>query len=150
MWNARFFTSVGLGGLLCMAGPAIAQEPQPAADKSSQASATSGEETLKVGKKDDVEFREETLVGEMRLKPGHYQVQHRVEGSDHFVHFTEVGKSSHYDRGVDQGHPGNLKCRLEPLPDKVKETTVHYVRGESGSWKITKVLIRGENAAHVF
>lgn len=102
------------------------------------------EKALKVGKKGDVKFDTETLVGDLRLKPGSYQVQHRMDGSDHFVHFTEVTKA-----GSTVGHPGEVKCRLEVLDHKASVTTV-YTREEGASQRVTKVLIGGENVAHVF
>ena len=49
-----------------------------------------GEKAIKVGKKGDVKFDAETLVGDLRLKPGRYQIQHRTDGPDHFVHAASV------------------------------------------------------------
>jgi hypothetical protein len=103
-----------------------------------------GEKTIKVGKKGDVKFNEETLVGDLRLKPGRYQIQHRTDGPDHFVHFTEVTKT-----GSTVAHPGEVKCRLETLDEKVPFTAVH-TRQEGASERVTKVLIGGENVAHLF
>ena len=105
------------------------------------------ERVLKVGKKDDVEFTVETLVGEMRLKPGRYVLQHRVVGGDHFVHFTEIDTAG-MGSGA-KGHPGEAKCQVEPLDRKVESTTVYTTR-EGEAQRVTKVLIRGENVAHVF
>lgn len=110
------------------------------------------EDMLKVGKQGDVEFAVETLVGEMRLNPGRYVLEHRVDGSDHFVHFTEVAKPvspGAMGGGATKAHPGEVKCGLEPLEKKVKQTTV-YTAKEGEARRVTKVLIRGENVAHVF
>jgi hypothetical protein len=103
-----------------------------------------GEKSLRVGKKGDVRFDTETLVGDLRLKPGSYQLQHRVDGSDHFVFFTEVTKA-----GSTVAHAGEVKCRLEGLDHKASTTSV-YTREEGTSRRVTKVLIGGENVAHVF
>ena len=110
------------------------------------------EQALKVGKKQDVEFTVETLVGDVRLKPGRYQIQHRVEGADHFVHLTEVSKGHAYTgegSGAPKAHPGEVKCGLEVLGEKVKQTTV-YTAKDGEARRVTKILIRGENVAHVF
>ncbi len=148
-------TSSAVAGLLWIVGPWAAaqhQHPQPA-DRPPQASAPAPQEkTLKVGKKDDVEFHVETIVGDLKLKPGRYQIQHRVEGSDHFVHFTELTKGNPYWRsggGAPKAHPGEIKCRLEPLEKKVSATAVVTVR-EGEAARVTRVLIGGENVAHVF
>lgn len=103
------FMPAALARLLWLAGPAVPQHrhPQPADMPAHATAAAKGEQTLKVGKKDDVEFGVETAVGEMRLKPGRYQIQHRVDGADHFVHFTEVTKdvSAHSKSGGGVARP---------------------------------------------
>ncbi len=107
---------------------------------------------MKVGKKGDIQFRSDTQVGDLTLKPGRYQIQHRVEGADHFFHFTEVTKANVYgsDRGgIPKAHPGEAKCNLEPLEKKVSRTTV-YTKQEDGSNRVTRIEVAGENVAHVF
>ena len=119
-------------------------QPSRHAARHAEQKAEKGEKTIKVGKKGDVKFDVETLVGDLRLKPGRYQIQHRTDGPDHFVHFTEVTKT-----GSTVAHPGEVKCRLETLDDKVPFTAV-YTRQEGASERVTKVLIGGENVAHLF
>jgi len=111
------------------------------------------EQTLKVGKQGEMTFDTETVVGGLTLKPGRYRFQHRIEGSDHFVHFTEVTKERPSSWGVSGGipkaHPGELKCNLETLPSKASRTEVHTVQ-EGGIKRITKIVVKGENVAHLF
>lgn len=146
-------TTIGaLCGLLLAAPLARAAQhqhmPPPASHPDMQPvmpeKAEKGEKAIKVGKKGDVKFDVETLVGDLRLKPGRYQIQHRTDGPDHFVHFTEVTKT-----GSTVAHPGEVKCRLETLDHKVSATAV-YTRPEGASERVTKVLIGGENVAHLF
>ncbi len=147
------FILASLAGLLWIAGPAAAQHQhsQPADAGAKATTAAKDEQTLKVGKKADLEFGVETAVGEMWLKPGRYQIQHRVDGADHFVHFTEVTKAlpSGSAGGRPIAHPGEVKCRLEPLEKKASTTTV-YTTKEGEGRRVVKVLIDGENVAHVF
>lgn len=116
----------------------------------SAAIAAEHEHAMKVGKTGEITFAQETQVGDVTLKPGRYKFQHRVEGSDHFVHFTQwtkpypVGSS-----GTPKAHPGETKCRIEELSKKVSQTTV-YTSSESGVNRITKVEVGGENVAHLF
>ncbi len=138
-----------LGALLLatMAGTAQHQHNMPPSEMPSavpEDALANAEKTLKVGKKGDVKFSAETLVGDLRLKPGRYQLQHRTDSSDHFVQFTELSQSG----GAD-AQPGEVKCRLEVLDKKVSATTVH-TRPEGDAVRVTKVLISGENVAHVF
>ncbi len=119
---------------------------------SAPSTAAEHEHTLKVGKKGDVTFAKETMVGDLTLKPGRYIFQHRVEGDDHFVHFTEVTKGLGYSGtggGAPKAHPGEVKCKLEPLSKKVESTTLYYDT-EGGVNRLTKAEVAGENVAHVF
>lgn len=102
------------------------------------------EKKLKVGKKGDVKFDAETLIGELRLKPGRYQLQHRTEGAEHFVRFTELPQS-----GGTGTLAGEVKCHVEALDRKVSATALH-TRPEGSAVRVTRVLIGGENVAHVF
>ena len=94
---------------------------------------------MKVGKKGDVTFTQETRVGDLTLKPGRYIFRHRVQGEDHFVSFTTPGGEE----------VGEVKCRLEPLSKKVEATTL-YQDPEGGVYRITKIEVGGENVAHLF
>lgn len=109
--------------------------------------------SVKVGKKGDIMLSQEAKVGDITLKPGHYQIQHRVVGTDHLIHFTEL-KGMHtnpyYETGpTGTAHPGEIKCRLEPMTAKASQTAV-YTDDEGGIRRITRVEIKGENVAHVF
>lgn len=152
----RSIIAVASGLLWTVAAGAAAQHQHtPPADSrpAAQASAPEkAEQALKVGKKQDVEFNVETLVGEMRLKPGRYVLQHRVDGSDHFVHFTEVTKGyppAGAFAGATKAHPGEVKCRIERLDKKVSSTKIFTLK-EGDTVRVTKVLIAGENVAHIF
>ncbi len=119
---------------------------------SAPSTAAEHEHTLKVGKKGDVTFAKETKVGDLTLKPGRYFFQHRVDGEEHYVHFTEVTKPLGYSQaggGVPKVHPGEVKCKLEPLSKKVESTTLYYDT-EGGVNRLTKVEVAGENVTHVF
>lgn len=113
--------------------------------------AVASDNIIKAGKKGDIELSQDTKIGDVTLKPGHYQIQHRVSGSDHFVHFTAY--KGH--RSISSWGPatvvdaGEIKCQVEPLAKKADVTEVHTVE-EAGVRRITKVVIRGENVAHIF
>lgn len=137
MMNTRFLLSLLVvpATLLFYPGAAIAAEHEHA---------------LKVGKTGEVTFDKETKVGDLTLKPGRYKMQHRVDGSDHFVHFTEWTKGRYVaETGTPKAHPGEAKCRLEPLNKKVSRTAVYMV-DEGAVRRLTKVEVGGENVAHLF
>ena len=110
------------------------------------------QQVVKVGKKGQMKFDKETRIGDVVLKPGLYTFQHRVDGEDHFVHFTQVTEPSYSSKtggGVPKAHPGEVKCRLEPLQAKAPHTEVHTAP-EGGVVRITKIIVGGENVAHIF
>jgi hypothetical protein len=114
--------------------------------------AAADQQVIKVGKKGEVMLSEETLVGDLNLKAGHYQMQHRVEGSQHMIHFTELKGMHNPSRPggpTGEAHPGEVKCRLEPMNAKASQTAVTMTT-EGGLRRITRIEIAGENVAHVF
>ncbi len=76
-----------------------------------------------------------------------------MQGSDHFVHFTELTKRNPYygamGTGAVKAHVGDVKCSLEPMKEKARETAV-YLAEENGTMRVRRVEIRGENVAHIF
>ena len=42
-----------------------------------------------------------------------------------------------------------IKCTVEPLSQKVKQTAV-YIDNASGTRRVTRIEVAGENVAHVF
>ena len=95
---------------------------------------------LKVGKKGVVSISQETMIGDITLEPGRYKVQHREEGGAHFVRFRAEGS------GTDSGE---VPCTLQPLDAKAKYTAV-FTDTSVTPPQIVRVVVRGENAAHVF
>jgi hypothetical protein len=108
------------------------------------------EHAMKVGKTGEITFDKVTKVGDVTLKPGRYRFQHRAEGSDHFVHFTEWTKPLPYNQtsGTPKAHPGEVKCRLETLNKKVASTTV-FLTTDGDGMRVTKIEVGGENVAHL-
>lgn len=113
------------------------------------------QQVIKVGKKGEVVFDHPTQVGDVTLPPGHYIFQHRVSGSDHFVKFVGAKEMQHAGSvmttpmQVGPTTSKEIKCTVEPLNHKVKETAV-YSDNSSGTRKVTRIEVAGENVAHVF
>jgi hypothetical protein len=111
------------------------------------------QQSIKAGKKGEITFDRDTKVGDITLKPGHYQIQHRVEGSDHLVRFTEFKRVHHqfqsWSGPSGLAHLGEVKCSVEPLQAEVSQTRV-MLNTTDGERRITRIEIAGENVAHVF
>lgn len=116
------------------------------------AATAADQQVIKVGKKGEAVFTEPTQIGDVTLKPGHYRFQHRVQGDDHLVSFTELLMSQgNHVTGTTLGakDSGEIKCRVEPMDKKATQTAV-FESTEGGVLRITRIEIKGENVAHVF
>ena len=115
--------------------------------------AAAKDEVIKVGKKGEIMFNEATQVGDLTLKPGHYRIQHRVDGSDHVVSFTQLMGPHHSASGsmgpMNPNQVGEIKCRVEPMDKRASQTAV-TVNTEGGTRRITEIKIAGENVVHLF
>jgi len=114
------------------------------------------DDAMKIGKKAEISLSEEARLGEVGmgelvLPAGRYRVQHQTEGADHFVYFEALSRNNLYYRttGAVAGRPGEVRCRLEPLLQKVEHTAIHTIK-EGGNLRITRIEIAGENVAHLF
>jgi hypothetical protein len=114
-------------------------------------SAVAQNQIIKAGKKGQIVLSEETKVADVTLKPGHYQIQHRDSGSDHFVQFIAFkGHTTMMSSNpATPSEAGEIKCSVEPLAKKAKQTAV-YTTNNAGERRITRVEIAGESVAHVF
>ncbi len=93
-----------------------------------------------------------TLYKDQATSPSHSYGGMTAEGADHFVHFTELTKDLPYrpgSGGTPKAHPGEAKCKLEPLGKKATQTKVYSTK-EDGTYRVTRVEVAGENVAHLF
>ena len=107
---------------------------------------------LKIGKKGETTFSQETIVGNITLKPGNYTFQHKVVGTNHFMSFQRVSEGTiynHFGEGFREGNPILVKCRIEPLNQKVSDMQIDSVVS-GGVQHISSIEIPGENVAHLF
>lgn len=94
---------------------------------------------IHVGKKGEITLSSPLRVGETMLKPGKYVFQHVVEGDDHVLVFkTATGQEA-----------ARLKCRLESLGEKAKETALYTRAGDGGERILDAVRVQGEDVKHV-
>ena len=106
---------------------------------------------LKVGKKAQIILHTDAQVGRLTLNPGRYLVEHRMHDSGHFMHFSRLKGSRFSNLGATRSarYLGPVKCDLQPLGAKVRQTAVH-THLENGVYRVTRVEIKGETAAHLF
>lgn len=115
------------------------------------AAAQSGKD-FRIGKKGEVHFNVPLKVGGVVLQPGMYQVQHSMEGSDHFIGFKEVEMPAGYRHGntqVAKETSARIKCKVEPVSQKVGNTTIVLRTNASGEKEIAEVQVAGEAFKHL-
>lgn len=103
---------------------------------------------LVVGQQGTVLLEKPTKFGDYTLQPGEYVVQHAVEGQGHILTFVNMATWASIQAGnPSTGNAYAVKCEMEPLPTKVRKTTITTVPDGNGR-RITRIEIKGENVAH--
>ena len=105
-----------------------------------------------IGKKGEVHFNVPVKAGDTLLQPGMYQLQHAVEGGEHFITFKEVQMPAGYRHGgtrVDKEAAARIKCKVEPLEKKTGKTVVSLRTNSRGEKEVSEVQIAGEAFKHV-
>ena len=105
-----------------------------------------------IGKKGEVHFNVAVKAGETMLKPGMYQLQHVVEGGEHFIVFKQVQMPAGYRHGstqVDKEAAARIACNVEPLEKKAGKTVVSLRTTPAGNKEVADIQIAGEAFKHL-
>jgi hypothetical protein len=118
---------------------AVAHDGHPVGDSN---------EVFKINKSGEVKLAGETRFGSVTIKKGKYLVEHRIDGSGHTFIFTSTDKPKKVLEAVSP-EPIPVHSRVLASPGPVKSSGV-YVHYEKKIYRVLKIEIAGENAAHVF
>ena len=112
------------------------------------------------GRKGEVHFHAAVKVGDAVLKPGTYQVQHVLGGSEDIVHvndhaivFKEMQMPAGYRRSntrVAKKPAASVKCLLQPAAEKLRNTKVALRTNAAGEKELAELQIAGEPFRHLF
>ena len=104
-----------------------------------------------IGKKGAVHFTAQVKAGGTVLKPGMYEVQHVMEGSEHVIVFNEVGMQAGYKMGNTPlgKEVARIKCKVEPVTKKVSNTQITLRTNAAGEKEIAEVQVAGEAFKHL-
>lgn len=102
-----------------------------------------------VGKAGNLHISSTVRAGDVLLKPGMYEVQHVLEGEDNVIVFTEMKMPGPFEKGRTMHNSirtevARVKCRIELVGKKWKDTKLHIVRNNSRQRVVTGVQIAGE------
>jgi hypothetical protein len=106
-----------------------------------------------IGKKGVIHFNVPVKAGNTLLEPGMYQLQHAVEGGDHFVTFKSAAMPAGYRHGntpVANEASARIKCRVEPVDKKVSNTKITLRTSTAGEKEVAEVQVAGEAFKHIF
>jgi hypothetical protein len=128
---------------------ALAQDSQGQQGKANQKGKPA--EDFTIGKKGEVHFNIQVKAGGVVLKPGMYQVQHTVEGSEHVVIFKEMEMPAGYKMGntLVGKEVARIKCKVEPVTKKVSNTKITLRTNAAGEKEIAEVQVAGEAFKHL-
>ena len=145
---AAAIRTLAAGALLILAAgllnlPALAQDHK-------EHQKASGQDVI-IGKKGQVHFTTQVKAGDAVLKPGMYQVQHVVEGSDHVLVFKEMEMPAGYKMGNTPvgKEVARIKCKVEPVTKKVSNTRITLRTNAAGEKEIAEVQVAGEAFKHL-
>jgi len=106
-----------------------------------------------IGKKGTIHFNVPVKVGATLLQPGMYEIQHAVEGGDHFITFKDVTMPAGYRHGntpVAKEASARIKCRVESVDKKVRTTKITLRTNAAGQKEVAEVQVAAEAFKHVF
>ena len=106
-----------------------------------------------IGKKGVIHFNVPVKAGTAKLEAGMYQLQHAVEGGDHFVIFKSVTMPAGYRHGntpVADEASARIKCRVESVDKKVSKTKITLRTNGAGEKEVAEVQVAGEAFKHIF
>ena len=108
------------------------------------------QETLIVERGGKFHVDSTVVAGSTVLKSGMYQVLHKIEGSDHVIIFRVVHMGYRNNMGNERvgEESARLKCTVEPVAKKWKNTKLIVVRDASGQRVVQAIQIAGENVVH--
>lgn len=91
-------------------------------------------------------------AGDTLLKSGMYHVRHTHGGNDHVITFKPVSMAAGYrESQMNEGQEVlRLKCKVEPVSKKVRNTRIRLGRNASGEKVLEEIQIAGENIVHKF
>lgn len=89
-----------------------------------------------------VNFSEKVRVADTLLPSGNYEIRHVMEGSNHIMVFTQLGKKKPVEV--------RAKCTLVPLTAKADRNEKTYTLNAANERVLQELVFKGDNAKHVF
>lgn len=97
---------------------------------------------LGIADKRQVTFYDPVRVGETMLPAGEYTVIHQMQGTDHVMVFTQMGKK--------KAAEAKVKCTMVPLDKPAVNTEFGFKTNAANERLLTRMVFKGDRAVHQF
>ena len=107
-------------------------------------------DSIRIGKKGEIEISQATHFGDTLLPPGHYEVQHKSIEGQHYVVIKEqepIGRR-HSVRSTGS-EVARVPCRIVTLEKPPRSSVALWVKGADGKPTVTEIRIMDEPAGHI-
>ena len=105
-----------------------------------------------IGQKGQIHFNVAVKAGSVSLEPGMYQLQHGVEGTEHYVSFKRMDMPAgyrHSNTPVAKEAAARIACKVEKA-EKAGKTAITLRTNAAGEKELAEVRIAGEAFKHTF
>lgn len=107
-------------------------------------------ESIRIGKKGEIELTQPTRLGTTLLQPGHYEVQHAVfDGQHHVVVRGQVLPTRRHRAPITGSEVARVPCRIVTLDKLPRSSVAYWTKGTDGMAAITEIRIAEEPAGHI-
>jgi hypothetical protein len=108
-------------------------------------------ESIRIGKKGEIELNQPTRVGTTLLQSGHYQVQHTIAEGRHYVVFREQVRLNRRHTTTPASGPevARVPCSVLTLGKPARFSFAYRKLGPDGMAILTEIRIADEPAGHI-
>ena len=134
MRHTRFWRPIALATVLTAASVVVAAQS----------------ESIRIGKKGEIELNQPMRVGATLLQSGHYDVQHTVVDGQHYVVFREQVRLNRRHTALATGpEVARVPCRVLTLGAPARFRFAYRALGPDGIAILTEIRIAEEAAGHI-
>ena len=107
-------------------------------------------QSIRIGKKGEIELTQLTRFGTALLQAGHYEVQHAVADGQHYVVVRQQMRLSRRHTALAPGaEVARVPCRVVTLDKPARFSFAYWTTGADGKATITEIRVAEEPAGHI-
>jgi hypothetical protein len=107
-------------------------------------------ESIRIGKKGEIEITQPTRFGDSLLPAGHYEVQHTSLDGQHYVVIKDqepIGRRHTVRATGDE--VARVRCQIVVLGEPARSSVALWTKGKDGKPIVTEIRIADEPAGHI-